>query len=437
MSSIRIEPKKEVRNASWIIVCRIARMIVSFCVSVITTRYLGPSNYGLINYASSYVSLFASLCTLGINGIIIKELIVHPDEQGTIIGTSITLRTISSMISVLAIMCLISITDSKDKLTLGISFLCSLALVFQSVDTVNYWFQSRYLSKYVSVAALIGYVLSSIYKIVLFLKNASVLYFAFATSVDYLFEAVLMIFCYIKMKGPRLRINLKTGRRILSSSYHYILSGMMVAVYGQTDKLMLKHMLNETIVGYYSLATSINMIWVFVLQAIIDSMAPTIVQLYKEDKESFDRKNTQLYSIVIYLSVFVSFAFLLFGKIAIRSIYGEEFSPAASILNVVTWYTIFSYLGVARNSWIVCNNYQKYLKYMYISAIVINIALNLVLIPPLGAYGAALASLITQICTSIIIPAMIPAMRSNVKLIMKGIMLRGFFKEKVSMGKKA
>ena len=233
-----------------------------------------------------------------------------------------------------------------------------------------------------------------------------------------------MIVAYKKHNGPTLKVSWLKAKSLLGRSYHYILSGMMVAIYGQTDKFMLKHMLDETSVGYYSLATTISAMWVFILTAIIDSMYPTILQLHKKDKEQFDRKNRQLYAIVFYVSVVVGILFCLFGEIIIHIMYGKEFLPAASTLKIVTWYTIFSYLGVARNAWIVCENKQKYLKYMYILAAIANVLLNYLCIPLWGTNGAALASLITQILTSIVIPFFIKNMRPNVKLMLEAIMLK-------------
>ena len=164
--------------------------------------------------------------------------------------------------------------------------------------------------------------------------------------------------------------------------------------------------------------------WTFVLSAIIDSMYPTIIMSFKQDKETFEKKNRQLYAIVFYVTVFVSVCFLLFGDLAIKILYGAEYEPAGMPLKIITWYTAFSYFGVARGAWMVCNNKQKYLKYMYIFAAVLNVGLNLLLIPPMGPSGAALASLITQVFTSIILPYCIKELRPNAKLMLEAIMLK-------------
>ncbi len=201
-----------------------------------------------------------------------------------------------------------------------------------------------------------------------------------------------------------------------------------MAIYGQTDKLMLKQMLDNTSVGLYSLATTINTMWVFVLTAIIDSIYPTIVSSFSISKEEFNRRNKQLYSIVIYVSIFIAIIFSLFGKTIINIVYGKSYIDAATPLRIVCWYTIFSYLGVARNAWIVCTNNQRYLKYMYISAALINVILNYFLIPYFGASGAAAASLITQILTSILLPLLIKDMRPNVIMMIESINPKGILR---------
>ncbi len=415
---------KEGKNASWLIGGKIAQMGISFFVSIFTARYLGPSNFGLMNYAGAYIAFFTSFCTLGINSIIIKEFIDNQDRQGEIIGTSLFLRLTSSILSAFMIIGIVSIIDKNEPVTLAVVALSCIALVFQVFDTFNYWFQSRYESKISAIATFAAYVITTIYRIVLLIMGKSVEWFAFASSVDFICIAIVLCLVYHKKSGPKLSLSLTRGKQLLSRSYHYILSGMMVAIYAQTDKFMLKHMLDETVVGYYSLASSINHMWVFVLAAIIDSMYPTIMRLYKNNRDAYEKKNRQLYALVIYISLFVALVLFIFGGFAIKVLYGEQFLPSETPLKIVTLYTVFSYLGVARNAWIVCENKQKYLKYIYFSAAIINVFMNLLLIPIWGASGAALASLLTQICTSMIIPFLIKDMRPNVILMLDAFKLK-------------
>ena len=421
----RVLNNKEAKNATWIIGGKIAQMVLSFFVGVLTARYLGPGQYGIINYVAAYVAFFTSFCTLGINSIIVKAFADEPEKQGEIIGTTLILRGISSVLSAIMIVAIVAVLDHDEPTTIVVAILSSVALFFHVADTFNYWFQARYQSKVTSIATLIAYVATSTYRIILLASNRSIEWFAFASSIDYLCIAIVLFASYKKYDGQELRFSWITAKRLLGKSYHYILAGMMVAIYGQTDKMMLKQMLSEEAVGYYSLASTINNMWVFVLAAIIDSITPTIIQLFKTNKKMYERKNRQLYAIVLYISFAVAIGFTMLGKMFIRIVYGEAYLNAVGPLKIICWYTAFSYLGVARNAWIVCENQQKYLKFITGGAAIANVFLNLVLIPLWGASGAAAASLITQVLTITLIPWLIKDMRPNVKLMIDAFLLRG------------
>ena len=415
---------REVKNAGWLIAGKVVQMLLSLLVGVWTARYLGPGDYGTINYANSYASFFMAFCTLGINSVIIKEFADKSEKTGETLGTAITLRIVSSFLSALLIVGIVTIVDFDEPMTIIVVALCSISLLFHVLDTFNYWFQYHYKSSITAIATLIAYVATAAYRIVLLSTGRSLLWFAMAMSVDYMVLGFVLYIAYKRQNGPKLSFSWTTGKGLLKKSYHYILSGMMVAVYLQTDKMMLKQMLGETSVGYYTVGTTVCSLWVFVLGAIIDAMYPTIIRLHKQSKEAFEKKNRQLYAIVFYLSVVVSLGFLLLGDQFILFMYGEEYRASCTVLKIATWYTGFSYLGVARSAWIVCENRQKYLKYLSLGAAITNVVLNAILIPIWGAAGAAVASLAAQISTSLVLPLLMKPLRPNAELMLEAIALK-------------
>ena len=411
-------------NASWLILGKIFQMLLNLIVGILTARYLGPSNYGLINYANSYIAFFASICNLGINSIIVKEFVDNRNENGEILGTSIVLKIISSFLSAITIICLAYALNDNDMTITLIVMLCCIGMLFQVFETLNYWFQSKLNSKVTAIATLISYFITSLYKIFLLITQKPILYFAFSTSIDYICLAILLFIFYFANHGQRLSFSIQTAKRILSQSWHFIVPGLMVAVYSQTDKIMLKHIIGATETGYYSTAVSLCNIWCFILIAIIDSMSPVIMKLFNDDYEKYKKMNRLLYSIVFYISIIVSLIFLVFGDFIVNILYGKEYLPAVIPLKILTWYSAFSYLGVARNIWIVCEKKQKYLLLVYIVSAFLNIILNIILIPILHASGAAIASLLAQILTTIIVPFFIKDIKNNSILMIEGILLR-------------
>lgn len=413
-----------VKNAGWLIFGKIAQMLISLVVGLLTARYLGPSNYGLINYATAYTVFFMAFCTLGINSVLVKEFIDDPGNEGRIIGSTLAMRGISSILSAGIIILIVSVIEADEPVTVTVTALCSLSLIFNIFETFNYWFQSKLRSKVTTAATLAAYIITSAYKVVLLALGKSVEWFAFSYALDYIFVGIFLFVCYKKEGGGKLAFSVSYCRRILGKSVHFILPGLMVSIYGYADKFMLKHMLSNADVGYYSTATAVCGMWSFVLAAIIDSVYPSIMEAHKKDYELYEKKNRRLYAVVFYTAMAVSVMFCIFGGMIVRILYGEAYLPAAAPLRVVTWYTAFSYLGVARNAWIVCENKQKYLKYIYISAAVCNVVLNYIFIPLWGATGAAFTSLLTQIITTMVVPFFIKSLRHNSVLMVEGICLK-------------
>ncbi len=419
-----------VKNAGWLMMGKIIHMVLSFVIGLITARYLGPSNYGLISYASAYATFFTSICTLGINSIIVKNFIDKPDEEGKSLGTTIVLRLLSSILSIGVIVTIVRLVDGNEPITLTVVFLYSISLLFQSFDIFRQWFQSKLLSKYYAIATLISYIIASAYKVVLLITGKSVEWFAVSNSVDHLIVAVILYLFYRKSNGPKLSFSFSKSKELLLVSHSYILAGLMTAIYASTDKLMLKHLMDESAVGFYALASSISFMWTFVLSAFIESLSPSIMEFHNKNKKKYEMANKRLYAIVFYFSVLASSGICIIAPLFIKLVYGAEYLPAVVPLRIVVWFVAFSYLGVARDIWIVCEKKQKYLKYLYFGSAACNVVLNMLLIPRFGANGAAVASLFTQISTIFIFPLCIRELHPNVRLMAEAILLKGVLPKK-------
>lgn len=418
---------KVARNASWLMVGRVIQMVLSLVVGLMVARYLGPDSYGLLNYAGGYVTFFASLCNLGINSILVKEFIDHPDLQGETIGTTLVLRAFSSALSVAVIFGVSLFVDSEEPITIAVVFLCSLSVLFQIFETFNYWFQSRLESRATAVATLFAYLVTILYRVVLLVLHAGVVWFALASVFDYGVLAVLLVCFYRRHGGAALSCSFRRGKALLAKSYHFILPSLMVSVYGFCDKFMLKQMMDSGEVGCYAAAQVICNMWCFVLSALIDSLYPSIMEAHKEgDEAAYLRLNRRLYCMVFYVSIVVSLAISVFSAPIVGVLYGEGYAGAVVPLSIITWYTAFSYLGVARNAWVVSEEKQSYLKWMYIVSAVLNVLLNLWLIPAFGATGAAAASLATEVATIFVIPSFFREIRPNVRLMFEAITFKNF-----------
>ena len=411
---------KVAKNAAWIIGCKIVQSLLAFVIGMLTARYLGPSNYGLITYAASLVAFAAPIMQLGFSNILVREIIDYPAREGESLGSAMGLSLVSSLLCIVGVAAFTAIANPNEPPTLWVCFLYSLILLFQAIEHINYWFQAKYLSKYTSIVSLCAYAVVSAYKIYLLATRKSIYWFALSNALDACLIAAASVAIYRRVGGQKLAFSIETGRQMFAKSRHYIVSSMMVTVFAQTDKIMLKLMLDDASVGYYGAAVSCAGITSFVFAAIIDSFRPSIFEGQRLGTETFEHRLTLLYSIVIYLSLAQSVVMAVFAKWIVFIIYGAAYAPAGTALRIIVWYTTFSYLGSVRNIWILANDQQKHLWKINLSGASANVLLNALLIPALGINGAALASLATQFFTNVVTGYILKPIRGNNAIMVRG-----------------
>ncbi len=409
------------KNSAWLIGCRLVQACISFVVSMLTARYLGPSNYGLVNYAASIVAFVVPIMYLGINNILVQELVSEPEKEGEIVGTACTLSFLSSLLCIGGVVAFSAVANAGEKTTLIVCALYSVLLIFQSFDMLQYWFQSKLLSKYTSLAALGAYVVVAAYKIFLLVTGKSVYWFAVSNALDYFLIALMSYIIYRKIGGKKFRFSRSVAVKLIAKGKYYIVAGLMVTVFAETDKVMIMLMIGETEVGYYGAAVTVASITSFVFSALIDSFRPLILSAKGKDETAYRLNMKRLYGLVIYLSLLQSLVISLFAGFIISFLYGEAYAPAAGALRIIVWYTTFSYVGAVRNIWILAENKHRFLWIINLTGALFNVGLNALLIPLWGINGAAAASLMTQFFTNVVLGYIIKPIWGNNALMLQSL----------------
>ena len=416
-----MKTNKVANNVKWVVICKAAQAILQLLIGMLTARYLGPANYGLINYAKSVVAFAVPITKLGLDATLVRELVQEPDKEGEILGTSLLMSFLSSVAGVICITGFVSVANWGEPITLAVCFLYSLSLLFQVLELLQYWFHYKLQSKYPSIVMLIAYFAAAVYKIYLLASGKSVYWFAVAYSVEYGITGFLLLVIFRRQCGHKLTGTLSMARKLFSRSKYYILSSLMVTLFQNTDHIMLKIIAGDAENGIYTAAITCAGVANFVYAAIIDSLRPVILENKKTGAQSYDDSISKLYSIIVYLSLLQGVAFTVLAKPIVMILYGAEYTSAISVLQVLIWYLSFSQMGRIRNIWILAEEKQKILWKINLAGALTNVALNAVLIPYFGAAGAAIASLATQIFVNFILGFIIKELRGNNALLIKGL----------------
>lgn len=407
------------KNVSWIIGCKIVQSLLNFAIGLITARYLGPSNYGVINYVASVVAFAMPIMQLGLKHTLIKEFVQSPDQEGAILGTSMMLNIVSSIFCMVGSVAFVMVANAGETETIVVCILYSLTLLFNATEMTQYWFQAKLLSKYPSIAALIAYIVVALYKVYLLITHKSVVWFAFSNVIDYFLISIILMAIYKKVGTQRLSVSWRLGKALLSRSKYYIIPSLMVVIFQHTDRIMIKLMLGETETGFYSAAITCIGISGFVFSAIIDSARPIILEEKERDYALYEKRVIQLYGVITALSLAQCIGMTLLAKPIVTLLYGDEYSKTAGILAVAVWYITFGHYGSVRNIWILAENKQQYLTGINITGAIANVILNFCLIPIWGGVGAAAASVVTQFFTNVIIGFILKPIRRNNYLMLK------------------
>ena len=307
-------------NTSWLIAEKIFRLAVGLFVSVWVARFLGPEQFGTLSYAQAFVGLIGAFATLGMDGIVIKHLVKDEGNRDLLLGTTFTLKLLGAMVA-LVIIGIVTVSTSNDNKDIIIITIIASALVFQSLNVIDFYFQSKVLSRYIVLVNLISQLIASLIRIALILTNAPLIAFAYVILFDAVILAVGYIYVY-KHKNLSFRqwkFNKLTASEILKYSWPLALSGIVISIYMKIDQVMIKEMLGKTSVGHYAAAVKISEAWYFVTIAINSSLFPAIINAKKRSPEEFYDRLKILYSFMFLSAVAIAIPTSIFSKFIIRS----------------------------------------------------------------------------------------------------------------------
>ena len=375
---------------------QVLRIIAGLFVGIYVARYLGPKEFGIYSYAVAFVALFGAIARLGLDGIVVRDLVNHPEQRDVCLGTAFRLKLIGAMLTLGVLAIAVQFTSNEPITDLYI-FIIASGLVFQSVDVVDFYFQSRVLSKYVSISRLIQLALSSLMKLYFIFIEADLFWFVMVSMVDQISLALSLAVAYRRQRIGNFfgRFDLSTAKAMLRNSWPLILSGIAISLYMRIDQIMIKELLGEREVGLYSAAVRLSEAWYFVPVIVATSLFPAILNAKNLNPTLYKKRLQRLYSIMIYSALGVALPVAFLAKSIVVTLYGNQYQDAGLVLAIHIWAGIFVALGVVNGQWFLAENLQKLATLNTLIGAASNVILNYVLIPIYGISGVAFSTLVS------------------------------------------
>ena len=394
--------QKVIGNTGWMFFDKVFRLGIIFVLNIWITRYLGPEKFGLLSYATAFVSLFVAVANLGLFGIVIRDVVRYPESRHKIIGTALVLKIIGGAVCVCLSLTLIRLVRPHDPATLLLVSIVAAGMIFQAFEVFDFWFLSQLQSKNSLLANLPGFVLISLGKVILIVTGAPLEAFAWAAFFEVFLAGVGFLFVYQKATKElrRLRISLEWAKSLLLDSAPLIFAGLMMMVYTRIDQVMLGQMLGDRSVGVYSAATKIAEFWYVFPVLVLQSVFSSIIEAKKNGNEYYYKNLQKVFDSMAMISYLFVLPLCLFAKPIIVLLYGSAFADAGAVLAVYVVSGVFVMIGHARDYWVTVENITRYSLYSTTLGAMINVALNILLIPKYGGVGAAYATLVALIVGS-------------------------------------
>ena len=340
--------------------------------------------------------MFVAFVSLGLESISIRELVKHAEKRDEILGSVFYTQLGGAIIAISLILLALLIT-SEELFTSTLILIISISSFFQTFNVIDYYFRSTVKAKYSVYVLFTSVLMVSLIKFTLIIVNAPLIYFIIAYAFEFVLNAIgyFIVYHLQKQKVVKWKFDKNLALDLLKDSWPLILSGVVVSIYMKVDQVLIKNMLDVKEVGYYAAAVRLSESWYFIPVAISNALFPAIVNAKNINRELYLTRLQKLYDVLAWIAIGISIPVSFFSADIINLLYGSKYLSSAPILTIYIWAGAAVFLGVASSQYLVTENLTKISLMRTSIGMIVNVILNIILIPIYGIIGSAVATLIS------------------------------------------
>lgn len=385
-------------NIGWLSGDRIVRMLAGLLVTTAIARYLGPSEFGLLNYGVAIYGLFNIVSNLGLDFLVVRELALDESDEGEILGTAFVLKVLASIVMTIVAVVATRLLEPGNRMLVMIVTLLSIAAISQAFEVIEFSFQARTESRYSVVPRNVNMVVVSIARLAAIWMKLSLTWFVWIAAAELAMAEAGLVISYLKVRRPLIRWTWKLERAklLLKESWALTISSLMLMVYMRSDQVLLGKLSSTSAVGEYSAAIRLSEIWYAIPVIICTSAMPRLLKAKAGNPEQYYGRLQRLYESMVLVSVVVAVGTQLAGPFVVRLLYGANYAGASSILAVHIWTGVFVFAGTISGQQLIQEGLSVSLMQRALLGAVLNVLLNFWWIPRWGGVGSAMATLVAQ-----------------------------------------
>ncbi len=413
---------------------QVIKMIVN---SFVLSTYLGTERYGILNYPMALVTFFMAIAALGLDGFVTREIVNHPERKGSFLGTAFWMRMAAGLLTLPLLYMVYLIQDHFKHLDTPVNYVMIVGLVsvVQSVNIIESFFQAKVQGEYVMYVQVFGNIASAVIKLLMVFMHAPLIFFIYALLLDAVILACGYLLAYRSSGNSIGEWKFKPALAVylLKRSWPLAFSAVLVSIYMKIDQAMITSYLGEAELGIYSTVAQLSESFYFLPVAVVTSVFPAIIYARKTDHARYLKRLQNMYDLMVVISVsvalFMTFASTYIYHIAFRD--HPEWWAGAPVLAVHVWAGIFVFLGSASGQYLIAEGYFKLSMLRTGVGAIVNVLLNIYLIPKHGIIGAAYATLVAYAVATFFI-LFIPKTRAQGVQMLRSLFLISLFQKAFS-----
>jgi PST family polysaccharide transporter len=388
---------------AWLLADRGMRLIGGFAIGLWLARYLGPSDFGLLSAATAATWIGVVATQMGLDGLVQRELVQHPDNTGRILGTVTILASATAVVAWGGIAVLAWATANDPVLRTLLLWLGLLA-VPQALSAWEYLFQARSDLRPVVVGQNICFVLCLAARAWAIHLRAPVTVFAVIAVLERLTGALVVIFWAQRRHDcGRLSFDPGLARAMIREAWPVWVSALLVTLYQKIDLILIARWKDEAQAGIYAAAMRIVDLWWSISTIAATAVLPDLMRSSR-DSANYPVVLQRYLDLSATLAMAAAAAMTVVAHMLVRLLFGEAYASAAGILIIQFWAGVFVFLSVARARHLVAIKRRGVELWFSVLGVVLNLGLNTLLIPRYGAWGAAWSGFATQGAVALIFP---------------------------------
>ncbi len=386
------------KNTSWLLISQIITSIFGFVWIVLLARYLGVSDFGIMNFAISFTSIMSIFIDLGINTYITRDLSRSPELSQKYIGNAIPLKIFLSILSFIATLVILLIMD-YNLLSIQVVLLFAIQTIFLSMGWLfNGVFQAFSKMKYQAIGIIINSSLILSGTLLLTYFNLGLI----AVALSYMVGSIItLIYLYNNIKNkiviPKIQIDLDFWKKSIKQAIPFGITGIFTTIYFMIDTVMISFIVGNTAVGIYSSAYKIITVFTTIYTVYTYVVFPLMSKLYKDSEDllkiSYEKSIKYLIMIMLPFAIGIT----IYSQDIITLIYGKSYIFAGDVLKILIWNVLFIMINGASTSLLNSSNSEVAVTKINGLACLVNVVLNLFLIYYLSYIGASIATIITGV----------------------------------------